>query len=71
MAICHPFLFSESMKTMFQELLCKGPLEEVNALKKKVASLENELVKKQEHINQTNAYYKKKMRDVRINRNSK
>ena len=59
------------MANIIQEFVCKGPLEEVNALKKKVASLENELAKKQEHINQTNAYYKKKMRDVRINRNSK
>ncbi len=52
------------MSNFFQEFICKGPIEEVRTLKKKVQKLEQQLEQKQEHINKTNAFYKKKMREL-------
>ena len=52
------------MANFIQELICKGPIEQVNTLKQQVKKLEDELEKKQEHINKTNAFYKKKMREM-------
>lgn len=53
------------MANFIQELICKGPLDEVRHLKTKVKRLEHQLAEKQEHINKTNAYYKKKMRELK------
>lgn len=53
------------MANFIQELVCKGPLEEVRHLKNKVKRLEQQLADKQEHINKTNAFYKKKMREIK------
>lgn len=53
------------MANFIQELVCKGPLEEVRTLKTKVKRLEKQLADKQEHINKTNAFYKKKMREMK------
>jgi len=41
----------------------KNPCEE---LEKENAELKAKLAEKQEHINKTNAYYKKKMRQLKI-----
>lgn len=53
------------MANIIQEFICKGPLEEVRHLKNKVKRLEQQLLDKQEHINKTNAFYKKKMREIK------
>jgi alpha/beta superfamily hydrolase len=53
------------MANIIQELICKGPLEEVRDLKAKVLKLEDKLQKKQHDINKTNAFYKNKIRELK------
>ena len=54
------------MINWLKKLICKECVtlkEENKALRDMIIQKENELLKKQEHINQTNAYWKKKMRE--------
>lgn len=53
------------MANIIQEVICKGPLEEVRSLKQKVQVLEDKLLKKQDDINKTNAFYKNKIREIK------
>ena len=49
-----------------KKLICKECVilkEENKALRDMIIQKENEILKKQEHINQTNAYWKKKMHE--------
>lgn len=56
------------MANIIQEFICKGPLEEVRDLQKKVLKLEDKLLKKQDDINKTNAFYKNKIRELKAAR---
>jgi hypothetical protein len=46
----------------------KSKLLELDILKKKVKELEEEIIKKQEHINATNKFYKTKLWKIRNNK---
>lgn len=46
---------------ILKEILCKKESEEIKKLKQENDELKAKLVEKQEHINKTNSYYKKKI----------
>lgn len=56
------------MISWLKKLICKECVilkEENDALREMIDQKNKEILKKQEHINQTNAFWKKKLRDVK------
>jgi hypothetical protein len=57
-----------------KKLICKECVilkEENKALRDMIVQKENEILRKQEHINQTNAYWKKKMHEAKPSKTKK
>ena len=52
------------MGNIIANIICKVQNEKVAELSQEVASLKQKLHEKQEHINATNKYYKKKIRGM-------
>jgi len=62
------------MINWLKKLICKECVilkEENKALRDMIIQKENEILKKQEHINQTNAYWKKKMHESKPSKTKK
>ena len=51
------------MKTL-ENFFCKKKIEEIKKLKEENEELKQKLIEKQEHINKTNSYYKKKLYEI-------
>lgn len=49
---------------MFNWLTKLLPFKRIEQLEKEISELKEKLVERQEHINKTNAYWKKKMNDI-------
>jgi peptidoglycan hydrolase CwlO-like protein len=56
------------MGNIIANIICKVQNEKVAELSQEVALLRQKLHEKQEHINATNKYYKKKIRSIRASR---
>lgn len=65
-------MIKTEIMSWIKNLFGKNKLEkEVEQLKSALVECNNKLLEKQEHINQTNAYWKKKMHETKAKKSTK